>query len=268
MDSPVDRAGITITGLGIGDSVVTLWRLADGERNPVRGARRATMRDASYVVDWDAPLGRPITYELEVISGPLGASRTSAAPLTIPSTTGFIMDALIPQTAVAVIGGDGDNGAYLRAKALAQLEYRADIQIFEIMGSNKPMALFGQRMAEQGLDTSLGTDSAEQNARLENLMKSTAQLLFKPLPGWGKFGLSGTLFIANAVAKKIPVDVSWGGELNWWDLVSDVVGAPAIKVLTGTWTYGDVQILYTTYQQKQDAMAGKTYNDDLKNPLG
>lgn len=268
MDAPVDRAGITITGLGIGDSVVSLWRLADGERNPVRGVRRTLMNDSEYVVDWDAPLGRPITYEIEVISGPDGPSRTTADDLVIPSTTGFIMDPLIPQTAVAVIGGEGDDGPYLRSKALADLEYRADVQLFDVMGSNKPIALFGQRMAEKGLDTSLGTHSAEQNARLEVLMKSTAQLLFKPLPGWGELGLSGTMFLANAVAKKIPVDVSWGGELNWWDLVSDVVSAPTIRVLTGTWTWGDVYMMFETWQQKQDAMAGQTYLEDLKNPLG
>lgn len=266
--APCDRTGLTITGLGVGDSLVSVWRTADEERNPVRGARRTLMNDSTYIEDWDAPLGRPITYEVEVISGPGGASRTTSAPVTVSSTTGFIMDALIPQTAVAVIGGDGDDAVYLRAHALAELEYRAEITTFDIMGSNKPLALFGQRMAEKGIDTSVGTHSAEQNARLEELMKSTAQLLFKPLPGWGTRTLGGSLFIGNAAAKQMPVDVSWGGDLTWWDLKSDVVAAPTIRVLTATFTYGDVEILFSTYQQKQDVMAGKTYLDDLKNPLG
>jgi hypothetical protein len=272
---PVDRAAVTITGLGIGDSVVTLWRTADGERNPVRGARRATMNDATYVVDWDAPLGRPVTYELEVISGPSGPSRPTSNTITINSTTGFILDPLIPQTAVAVIGGEGSD-VYLRPQALAALEYRADVKIFDIMGSSKPLALFGPRMAEKGVDTSVGTHSAEQNARLVNLFKSTAQLLFKPLPAWGSYGLPGTAFLANAVAKQLPVDVSWGGQMTWWDLQSDVVAAPTIKVLTATFTYGDVEILFETYQQKLDsviaaaAAAGEapTYLFDMKTPIG
>lgn len=268
IEPPCDRAAVTITGLGIGNSVVTVWRLADEERYPVRGARRVTMNDAHYVVDWDAPLGRPVVYEVEVISGPLGASRTLADPITLDSTTGFIMDALIPQTAVAVIGGDGDDALYLRPKALAELEYRANVQVFEVMGSDKPMALFGQRMAEKGLDTSLGTDSAEQNARLKLLLRSTAQLLFKPLPSWGQFELPGTMFLANAVATQVPVSVRWGGEVTWWDLQSDHVMAPAIKVLTATFTYGDVEIMTSTYQQKQDRMLGLSYLDDLKNPIG
>jgi hypothetical protein len=266
-DAPCPRVGITITALGVAESIVSVWRIADGERNPVHGARRASMSDAAYVVDFDAPLGRPITYEVEVISGPSGVGRFTSNSVTVESEAGWLMDPLIPQTAVPVIGGDGDE-VYLRGSALAALEYKANVSVFNIMGSDKPLALFGQRMAEQGLDTSLGTASAEQNARLEKLLKSTAQLLFRPLPGWGTRTLPGSMFLANATATQLPVDVSWGGNLTRWDLKSDVVMAPTIKVLTATFTYGDVQIITDTYQQKQDAMAGKSYLDDLKNPLG
>lgn len=269
MDAPCDRAGLTITDLGIGNSVVTVWRTADGERMPVRGARRVVMNDASYVVDWDVALGRPVMYEVEVISGPSGASRTMVDSLTLPSVTGFLMDPLIPQTAVPVVATrESDGDIYLKSPALSELEYKANVQIFEIMGSDKPLALFGQRMAESGLDTSMGTRSAEQNARLEKLLKSTAQLCFRPLPGWGTRTLPGAMFLANPVARQLPVDVSWGGKLTWWDLKSDVVAAPTIKVLTATFSYGDVNILTSTYQQKQDRMAGLTYLDDLKNPIG
>lgn len=267
VDAPCPRVGVTITGLGVGDSVVTVWRIADEERNPVRGARRAVMNDANYVVDFDAPLGRPITYEVEVISGPSGPSRTSAASVTVESATGWIMDPLVPRTAVPVVGGEG-NEAYLRPAALASLEYAANVQLYEIMGSNKPMALFGQRMAESNLDTSMGTDSAIQNARLKKLLRSTAQLLFRPHPSWGQFEMAGTMFLANAKATQIPVNTQWGGECTWWDIKSDVVEAPAIKVLTSTFSYGDVKMLMSTYQQKQDLMAGKTYLEDLKNPIG
>ncbi|MGC0237273.1 hypothetical protein [Arthrobacter sp. SD76] len=269
MDSPADRAGITITGLGVGTSVVTLWQIADGNRNPVQGFEGTTMNDAAYVTDHFCPLGRSVRYELEVLSGPLGASRATSNTVVVPSVVGWIQDALVPQNAVPVVGqrrNDGD--IYLRAQALQALEYNADVSIFKIMGSKKPMALFGERMAEMGLDTSVGTRSAEQNARLKKLLRYTAQLVFRPLPEWGELELEGTLYLANAKARQTPVNVMMGGKVTWWDLVSDVVDAPAIKVLTSTFTYGDVDILMSTYQQKQDLMAGKTYLDDLKNPIG
>lgn len=268
LSAPCPRTGITITGLGVGSSVVSVWRVADGERNSVRGARRMAMNDASYVVDFDAPLGRPVSYEVEVLSGPSGASRVTSSAVTVDAVTGWLMDPLVPQSAVPVSGGNDDAGTYLRSSALSSLEYQADVQVFNIMGSDKPLALFGQRMAERGLDTSMSTRSAEDNARLKKLLRSTAQLLFRPLPAWGEFELPGTMFLANAVATQVPVDVSWGGELTWWEMKSDVVAAPTIRVLTATFTYGDVSMLMSTYQQKQDLMAGKTYLDDLKNPLG
>lgn len=266
---PCPRAGVTITGLGIGDSIVTVWRNADEERTPVQGLRRVVMNDAAFVTDWAVPLGRPVRYEVEVLSGPGGFARATANTITVDSPTGFIQDALLPQSAVPVLGEPRTNGdVYLRSPALSQLEYNADISIFKIMGSDKPMALFGQRMAEMGLDTSLGTRSAEENARLKKLLKSTAQLLFRPLPSWGDIGLSGAMYLGNAKATQVPVNVLMGGQLTWWDLQSDVVSAPAIKVLTATWTYGDVQMLMSTYGQKQALMAGKTYLDDLKSPVG
>jgi hypothetical protein len=264
---PSPRVGITITDLTVGASVVSVWRIADGERNPVRGARRADMSDSDYVIDYDVPLGRKVSYEVEVVSGPQRLSRVTSSSVTVNAATGCIMDPLIPESAVPVIGGKGDD-VYLRSSALSELEYQADVQVYNIMGSSKPLALFGQRMAERGLDTSMSTRSAEQNARLEGLLKSTAQLLFRPLPGWGTRTLPGTMFLANATATQLPVDVSWGGNLTRWDLKSDVVAAPTIKVLTATFTYGDVSILFETYGQKQDLMLGKTYLDDLKNPIG
>jgi len=269
MDAPCDRAGITITGLGVGESVVTVWQLADGARNPVPGYRRVPMIDAAYLVDFYCPLQRNVQYEVEVLSGPLGASRTTSAPVFLPSTTGWLQDALVPQSSVPIVGKRKDNSDInLRASALAQLEREADMSIYKIMGSRKPMALIGQRMAEKGVDTSVATRSAEQNARLKKLTDDTAQLVFRPLPEWGDLQLDGTMHLANPKAVQQPMTVQHGGNLTWWDLVSDVVAAPAIRVLTAIFTYGDVAMLMSTYQQKQDLMAGKTYLDDLKNPIG
>jgi hypothetical protein len=265
LDAPCPRAGITVTGLGVGDSVVSVWRTADGVRSPVRGARRVIMVDSAFVTDYDAPLGRPVTYEVEVISGPGGASRTLSPQVTIDSPTGWIMDPLIPQSAVPVVANDGD-GLYLRAQALTQLEYLADVSLIKVMGSSEPMALFGQRQAATGIDLSMGAETADHNSRLRQLLQSTAQLLFRPIPGFG-VDLPGTMFVSVPSAVENPVDQEWGGSLTWWDLKADTVAAPTMKVLTSTYTWGDVALLFGTWQQKQDSAAG-TYLDDLKTPLG
>jgi hypothetical protein len=265
---PCPRAGITITGLGTASSsVVSVWRNTADVREPVPGYRRVSMTDSSYLTDFYVPLGVPVTYELEVISGPSGANRVTSAPVTVASDTGWLMDALVPQTAVPVTGKRVADGIELMASSLKDLEYAANVSIFTIMGSDKPLALFGQKLAAKGLSMRLATRSAEQNANLAALLSSTAQLHFRPAPGWSNLQLGGSMFIANPSARQLPVTPHWGGKLTWWDLKSDIVAGPAVRVITAEFTYGDVAILFTGYQQKQDATTG-TYLDDLIHPLG
>jgi len=269
LSDPCPRVGVTVTGLGTSSaSVVSVWRVADGERNPVRGARRTTMTDSSYVVDFDAPLGRPITYEVEVISGPSGASRVTSSAVTVSSDTGWITDPLVPQSAVQVSRRMVPGGEIVFAvSAMAKLDYVADAQVFKVLGSDRPMALFGQRMAAAGVDFSLITNAAEQNTRLANLLKSTAQLLVRVPASWTT-AIPGSCFTLVGSVSEVPVEASIGGALSSWSLTGDTVAAPTIKVLTATFTYGDVALLTSTYQQKQDRLAGKKYLDDLKNPVG
>jgi hypothetical protein len=268
LESPCAKVGITITDLGVGDSVVTVWRIADGERESVQGYRRVLMNDATYVEDWAAPLGRPITYEVEVLSGPGGAVRVTSDPVTVDSLVGYVQDALVPQSAIPITKRRAANGGpVLASKALAALEYAADVSVYKIMGSNKPMALFGERMAAAGVDFSMITDAAEENTKLRRLFMSAGQILVRLPASWGG-ALGGTCFLAVANVSERPLNAGSGGFTTSWDLAGDVTQAPAIRVLTATFTYGDVEILLETYQQKQDLMAGKTYLDDLKNPIG
>jgi hypothetical protein len=227
------------------------------------------MNDAAFVTDYYVPLNRPVTYEVEVLSGPGGAGRTTTAPVTVVSDAGWLMDPLIPQSAIPVVGERRSNSdVTLRDTAFSTMEYQGSVGLFQIMGSDRPMALFGQRMAETGLDISVSTRSPEENRRLKKLLRSTTSLHLRPLPEWGELGLEGSLFLASASVRQVPANIMIGGNLTWWEMPTDTVQGPAMKVLTATYSYGDVDILMATYQQKQDLMAGRTYLDDLKNPIG
>lgn len=267
LDNPCPRAGITITGLTVGDSLVSVWRLADGKRFSVRGARRAIMSDAQFLTDYDAPLGRPVSYEVEVISGPVGPARVTSAPITIDTPFGWLQDPLVPQSAVAVSAGDLDELAHLQAQALSSLEYNANVTLIPVMGTDAPMGLFGTRQAASNIPLPLDVDSKEQNRRLKDLLKSTAQLLFRPVPSYSELELPGTMYVSVASVREIPINVSGVDFLTRWELKADTVDAPTMRVLTANFTYGDVAIVYATYGQKQTANAGKTYLDDLKSPL-
>ena len=267
--SGAPSAELTISELGFTDSLVSVWRTADGERSEVRGYRRVRMIDTARVIDHDVPYGRPVTYEVEVISGPNGPSRTTSAPVVVESDSAWIMDPLDPSTAVPVAGKHTADGApYFSGKALSELEYAANVSLIDIMGSTEPMHLFGQTMKARGVPMQMSTRSASQNAALRRLLMSSAQLLFKPIPAFG-VDLPGTMHISVATKRELPVTVAMGGDLTWWELTANTVAAPVIKVLTATFTYGDVKVLFATYQQKQDALApGATYLDDSKAPFG
>jgi hypothetical protein len=107
------------------------------------------------------------------------------------------------------------------------------------------------------------------------LTKSTANFLFRPHPSWG-VDLPGVMYLANANAVMQQTTTLIGGDLTWWALKSDVVSAPTIKPLTGGVTFGDVALLYSTFQAKHDSVlaaasaAGEepTFLFDLMNPLG
>ena len=267
VDAPCPRVGVTITGLGVGDSVASVWRSADGLREPVRGARRVSLVDSTYLIDYDAPLGRPVTYEVEVISGPSGADRVTSSSVTVNSDTGWIMDPLIPQSAVSISRNLLPTGEPMfAASAMQKLDYAMDSQVFKILGSDRPMALFGQRAAASGVDLSMITDAAEQNTRLRSLFASSGVLLVRLPASWADF-VPGAWFALVASVSEQPLDAPHGEALTAWSLAGDTVAAPTLKVLTATFTYGDVALLFATYQQKQDAATG-TYLDDLKHPLG
>jgi hypothetical protein len=150
---------------------------------------------------------------------------------------------------------------------MASLEYVSEVAVYKILGSDRPMALFGQRMAAAGVDLSMITNVAEENSRLRKLFMSTGNLLVRLPLSWTS-SLPGSCFAAVSKVAEKPVEHGDDGALTVWELSGDTVAAPTIRVLTAEFTYGDVQLLMSSYGQKQDAMAGLTYLDDLKNPFG
>lgn len=274
--APCPRAVLTVTGLGSSQSVVSVWRISDGVRASVAGARRLAVTDAAFITDYYVPFARNVSYEVEVLSGPDGPSRTQSNIVVVDPGHGCLTDPLMPAVSVPIMSQrNSPDDVYLRAGALSEIDRPADVQRFNIMGSREPMALFGPRLAAQGLDTSVSVRSGEQNRRMLELVDSSANFLFRPHPSWG-VELPGVMFLANASAVMQPVTTPYGGDLTWWSLKSDVVSAPTLKPLTGGVTFGDVAMFYSTFQAKHDAVvaaasaAGEqpTFLFDLMNPLG
>lgn len=265
---PTPRVEVTLTDLTPTTNSVTIWRTADGKRQAVRGFRKRDVVSADAVVDFEVPLGRTVSYEVEVLSGLNAQVIAPIVNTQVNAASGSIQDPLVPGSSIPVYGEKGPDGkAYIRDQALKNLEYAIESSVIPIMGSSDPVGILGQRMAARGVDMSMSTRAAQAAADMRNLLQSVGLVLVRPLPHWGA-ALPGLCYMAIGSPKEQPVDEAWGGTLIRWELVGDFVAAPTMNVLVPLWSYGDVKALWGTYQQAQTALSGKTYVEVLKRPSG
>lgn len=262
---PCPRAGVTVQGLAAGEQVVTVWRRSGSERVAVRGARKVSVVDSFYIEDFEAPLARPIIYELEVVSGANAGVQGITSTVTVASASGWIHDPLAPSTAVPVHGTHTDGEAYFRPETFSKIAYKSKVNLFDVMGATKPVSLGGLRQAASGVPLSMTTKAEAENVRLRDLIQGTAHLVIRPLPEWGDF-MPGSATYAAADVEEQPVDVAMGGSMTRWETTGDVVRGSSSRVLIALWTYQQVAAIFSTYDQKQAAAGSGTYLDDLKNP--
>lgn len=263
---PCPRVGVTVQGLAAGDQVVSVWRTSGRERVPVRGARAIPAVDSLYVEDFEAPLKRDLTYELEVLSGADAGVQGVATDAFLPATSGYIQDPLNPASAVPVHGEKAANGeAYFRSETFSTMAYTAGVSTFQVQGDPRPVSIGGIRRAAAGIPIGLSTRAEAENVRLRDLVRDSVHLVIRPLPEWGDF-MPGTATYSAATVEEQPVDVAWGGSLTRWVTTADIVRPSSARVLIALWRYQDVAEIFATYDQKQAAATGLTYLDDLKNP--
>ncbi|WP_104164665.1 hypothetical protein [Arthrobacter sp. SX1312] len=264
LDEPCPRAGITLTGLAPGEHVVSVWRTADGQRVPVRGARMVDVVDSAYWDDWEVPLGRSVSFELEVVGGPDAGVQGITGEVTVDADFGYVQDPLNPATAVRVMHRNAQGGpAVLVSGTFAKMSYASDISTFQIMGSNTPVGIGGVRQAASGVPLSMLTRGEEENLRMRDLVAGTAILVIRGLPEWGARVPASASYAAGTVTESNPLP---GDQVTVWETTGDTVRGSSAKILVALWTYQDVADIFATYDQKRAAAGGRAYLEDQKNP--
>lgn len=102
-ESPCPRVEVYVTAGPTGSVAVTVWRLAGGREYKMRGAVKAPYSGAFTRIDFEVPLGIPVTYRVEYLNA-AGKSLgfVSAAPVTLAVTDTWIHNPLDPQGATRV----------------------------------------------------------------------------------------------------------------------------------------------------------------------
>lgn len=268
-DAPCDRVEITIADLPPTTQRVTLWKTVDGKRSSVRSYRKVLIVGSDFTTDYEVPLKRLVTYDLEVVSGTALGVENPTASLTISApASGWIQDPLDPSTAVPLFGDYSTAGAYLFEDALGKIDYPADITKLRILGDSEPIALMSSRGAAEGLSFTMETDTTTMSANLRALLTNNPLLLIRPLPEWAP-GLPGLCYTAAPTPSEIRV-TPYGtpGKLVRWRFDTGLVKAPAMNVVIPVWTYTDFQGQWATYGAAQTALSGKTYLQVKKSPSG
>lgn len=264
-DLPCPRVGLTVTGLSpTSESTVTVWKSVAGEpRVAVRGLRKVRVVDFHYVEDFEVPLGRPVTYTLEV-DGPV-VPLTLTATVTISSDKVWLQDPLDPTTAVAVsIHRDGSD-VYMTSGALRSVSRPTSGTRVDVMGARYPTLLGGGRRSAQGVPLDLGTRSVEAAAQVRDLLDAASPLLVRTAP---EISQIPALSYVDADVDELPLTMFIDGgaqhRLTRWAIAGDLVQAPSSDLLVPTWTWPQVEALYETYEQAE--ASGKTYLEMMRDP--
>lgn len=268
VDAPCPRVGITISDLDTADvSVVTVWRTVEGmPRRAVRGARSITVLTSTYILDYEAPLGREVTYTLEVEAGAVVPAELDAS-ITLYSDDGWMQDPLNPGSAVPVSGSHNMGGIpVFTSSAMSELEHNFNSEMAQVLGTDYPVVLGGQRLAAANIPFTMLTDAAEWNTALKRLLLGSHVVLLRCPPTWGN-SLPPLAYLKVSV-REIPAETRWGGTLMQWDLSGDLVAPPAARVVIPVWTYDAIRALYVSYDAAQAGASalGASYTDDLRDP--
>lgn len=267
-DAGAPQVGVTVTGLGAGESVVSVQVSWDGGRtwHGVRGAERVRVTGGDFFRDHVPPLNTPAIYRLVLHSGGVVPS-PSEATITVPSASAWIQDPLNPRSAVPVKNVmRGGAGVQLLAPSAASLVRRQAVDLARPEGARYPVASLGVRQAPADLPLHIRAVAASQGAlvnQLRALLDTAGQVVIR--------GLHPAVPIdpvAHVVAGEITEVLTPVGVRNDWELSVTQVRPTSMRVIIPWWTYDQVRALWSprTYGQVRAARPGASYLDWSRDP--
>src|SRR6185312_8850752 len=157
----LDAAGATIT----------VWRVADGSREEVRGAKRATVSGDFVVTDWEVPFGVVSTYVGELFDASGASVLGASSAIQVDSDEVYISNPIDPNQVYVV---------NLEAASFGQIQRtRRTEQVF-VMGMQRPFEQNWGLGGIEGLPFTLWTETVSDSDNVDLLLQSSPLLIRTP----------------------------------------------------------------------------------------
>lgn len=251
--APSPRVQVVVTGTPT-DSTIIVFRLFGKFQTTVRGALRAPSSGGFTIVDYEAPVGVPVTYRAELFNAAgvsLGITNEAVVTLVGTGSDAIISDPLSPAAAVTVDGHAEFGSELTRSRPFEQHNV-----------SGRIVTLTGLLGKLQGVPLTCNTRSIADADALDAVLSTTVVLVRTAPPS----RLPALFYAVVGTVRQVPQDVQWGGEWIRWDIQGDETDPSPL----------DVQVPIITYQMFNDAFptygdfnaAYVSYLDALQNPPG
>jgi hypothetical protein len=264
--APCKAMQITVSGLGLTATEVTVQRTADNETWTVPGWFNRKVTDADTETDFAIPLGRPVTYTM-FVNGVQFTQQT----ITLASTCGYVQDPYDPTSAMPVNTILTDTNVLTLGKgALDSRTHVSNATKATVMGAKRQYSISGQRLADGSVIMLIHAWKNTVSDQFKAMSEGAPILLFRGLPSWGS--IPGLAYMDGPVQEYAVNRYQHPGNnnaLTQWTITGDLVQAVSRLPITGKATYDQVaaEVAGATYATVQGRSGSRHYLDIQANPL-
>ena len=265
LDDP-PRIYINLSGINANARSLEVFRIIEGNYSSlpydsmkVRGTNRALVGTTAFLMDWDAPVGVKISYQIKAYgANGVVVETDSTLPTIIPASgemdsLAWMSDPLAPNEAVQV---------NLLADTDTTREYPASVQVVTPAGTPYGVANIGARLAPiMHIEVCTRGDEVDT---MERLIMEAPTLLIRPPSGTRMpalfYGAPDQVTRTNVGSRRPGREM----HVHWaWDMQQ--TRGPGRALLVAVWSYRDTKTaLGTTNTYKGAPTVFATYRDRVR----
>lgn len=248
-------------------ATITVWRIADGVREEVRGALRASVAGDFVVTDWEAPFGVEITYVGEIYDAG-GASVSGAqASIMIDVQDVWFQDQVDPELSFSLRFAE-DTAAWLLRGSVAQIARTRRTTKQFVFGRPRPFLQNFGLGAIESLAVSVLTET-EQHMQTMLALAQVSPIVVRTPPAFASLPRVLSADVPRPIAE--PFDQGNGDAFSHvWLLTLDEVEPVSKALIRPLVTWGDWEAAFPeadyTWTDVELLYSAGTWTDAVRNP--